>query len=436
MARQTSKSYRNLVLYSVYVRNYSNEGTFKSLQNDLDRIQNLGVDIIWLLPVHPIGKIARKGTMGSPYAICDYRQINPEYGTLEDFTLLVDAIHSRGMKCIIDVVYNHTSPDSLLVQNHPEWFYRREDSSFGNKIGEWPDVIDLDYSHNGLWEYQIDTLKQWAQIIDGFRCDVAPLIPLEFWLEARRQVELVKPDCIWIAESVEPVFTVENRARGLISLSDSELYQAFDICYDYDIFAYFKGYLNRKNSLAVYSEKINQQESIYPDNYVKLRFLENHDQERAKLLLPNESSLRNWTAFLYFQKGMTLIYAGQEAGDSNRPSLFDKDAVKWENGCDLSSMMARLYAIKKNPLFTNSRYEVKAIPGEVLYATHRSDGCLITGVFSMHGQRALIPAEVPDGVYINLIDGGKIPIRDGFIACSGNPIIFESVREDAMNNEN
>jgi len=430
MAKQTGKEYRNLVVYSVFVRNYSEEGTFKALKNDLDRIQKLGVDIIWLLPIHPIGKTARKGVLGSPYAIQNYRKINPEYGTPEDFKSLVNAIHARGIKCIIDVVYNHTSPDSWLAQHHPEWFYHKQDGSFGNKVGEWPDVIDLDYTKTELWNYQIETLKQWAETIDGFRCDVAPLIPLEFWLKARLEVESVRSGCFWLSESVEPIFIIENRAQGFVCLSDSEIYQAFDVCYDYDIFAYFRGYLEGRNSLAVYAEKVNQQEAIYPDNYVKLRYLENHDQARAKFIIPDEVSLRNWTAFIYFQKGMTLLYAGQEAGDDNLPSLFNKDIVKWNRGNDLSALLGKLYAIKKHPLFTDSRYEVHAMPHEVLYATHRADTRQMTGIFSVGGQSALISADVPDGVYTNLIDSGDVLVTGGHIDCKGNPIIFESVRED------
>ena len=142
MAKNTDKSYRNQIIYSVFVRNYSPEGTFEGVRRDLDRIQSLGTDIIWLLPIHPVGEKARKGSLGSPYAIQDYRAVNPEYGTLEDFQRLVDDIHAKGMKCIIDVVYNHTSPDSWLAQHHPEWFYRKPDGGFGNRVGDWTDIID------------------------------------------------------------------------------------------------------------------------------------------------------------------------------------------------------------------------------------------------------------------------------------------------------
>ena len=150
MAKETSKTLRNDVIYSIYVRNYSEEGTFDAVRKDLNRIQQLGVDIIWLMPIHPIGKMHRKGTLGSPYAIQDYRAINPEFGTMEDFINLCDAIHERGMKVIIDVVYNHTSPDSYLAKNHPEWFYHKEDGTLGNRVGNWWDVVDLDYSHQEL----------------------------------------------------------------------------------------------------------------------------------------------------------------------------------------------------------------------------------------------------------------------------------------------
>jgi glycosidase len=152
-------------MYSVYVRQFSPEGTFQKVREALPRIRDPGVDILWLLPIHPVGEKARNGALGSPYAIRDYRAVNPEFGTLEDFRDLVDAVHALGMRCIIDVVYNHTSPDSALSWEHPEWFYHKPDGAFGNRIGEWSDIIDLDYNQPGLWDYQIETLVQWARII-------------------------------------------------------------------------------------------------------------------------------------------------------------------------------------------------------------------------------------------------------------------------------
>ena len=189
MAQNTDKTLMYKLIYSVFVRNHTPEGTFRALERDLDRLSALGTDIVWLMPIHPIGEVGRKGTLGSPYAIRDYRGVNPEYGTVEDFRHLVDAIHVRGMKCIIDVVYNHTSPDSVLAQTHPEWFFRDEQGRPSRHVADWWDVVDLDYTHKELWRYQIDTLKMWAEIVDGFRCDVASSVTLDFWTAARQEVE-------------------------------------------------------------------------------------------------------------------------------------------------------------------------------------------------------------------------------------------------------
>ena len=146
MAVNTDPRLQNQIIYSIYVRNHTPEGTFRAVIGDLDRVRALGTDIIWLMPIHPIGVQGKKGTLGCPYANRDYRSVNPEYGTMEDFQELVRQIHARGMKCMIDVVYNHTSPDSVLYAEHPEYFYHNKEGKPGNKVGDWADVIDLDYT--------------------------------------------------------------------------------------------------------------------------------------------------------------------------------------------------------------------------------------------------------------------------------------------------
>jgi glycosidase len=424
MADDTKKELRNMVMYSVFVRQYSREGTFRKVMEDLDRIDGLGVDIIWMMPIHPVGEACRKGSLGSPYAVRDYRAVNPEFGTMEDFIALTDAVHRRGMKCVIDVVYNHTSPDSVLAKTHPEWFYHRPDDSFGNRIGDWTDIIDLDYSKSALWDYQIDTLKMWAEYVDGFRCDVAPLVPLDFWLRARRETAEIRPDCLWLAESVEPAFIEENRERGLPCLSDGEIFRAFDVSYDYDVYWDYAGYLAGRTRLSRWAESVNRQEGMYPDNYVKLRFLENHDRPRAASLIPDGRALRNWTAFTYFQKGMTLIYNGQERSAAARPSLFDRDAVDW-GGADLSGLMRRLYEIKKDPLFADSTYRVSDAGSGVLIAEHRRGGRRMVGVFSVEGEEAEVCAPLEDCNYVNLIDGGAVRVSGGRIS-AGEPIIVSA----------
>ena len=427
MAENTERTWRNQVLYSIFVRNHTPEGTFEGVRRDLPRIRGLGVDVIWLLPIHPIGEKARKGVLGSPYAIRDYRAVNPEYGTLDDFRRMVDEAHRLGMRCVIDVVYNHTSPDSVLAAEHPEWFYHKEDGSFGNRVGDWSDIIDLDYTDRGLWAYQIETLKYWASMVDGFRCDVAPLVPLGFWREARAAVESVRPGCLWLAETVDPDFISALRAEGFGCLSDCQTYEAFDICYDYDIYPVFRDYLDGAVPLARYAEAVNRQEVTYPANYSKLRFLENHDQARAAFLVPDGPSLLNWTAFSFFQKGTGFIYAGQEAGCAHLPNLFYKDPVDW-TGPDRSEQFRRLCALKKHPLMADSAYTVQALPGDVLYAVHRKGGRRLAGVFSVRGGKALVRVDVPDGWYENLFDGGRVEVKDARVSCRGVPVIIETAQ--------
>ena len=465
MADNTGKALRTKMIYSVFIRNYSKEGTFEALRQDLDRIRALGTDIIWLMPVHPVGEKHRKGTLGSPYAIRDYRAVNPEFGSMEDFVNLTNDIHEKGMKVIIDVVYNHTSPDSVLAKEHPEWFFHKKDGSFGNKTGDWWDVIDLDYNNRALWDYQIETLKIWARYVDGFRCDVAPMIPIEFWMQARQEIEEVRPGCIWLAESVEPEFIRDNRRRGITCASDSEIFRAFDISYEYDVYWDFNRYLTGEEPLASYAQALNRQEAMYPDNYDKLRFLENHDRLRARFLIPQEQALRNWLAFVFFQKGTTLIYAGQEAGAARTPSLFDKDPVDWDGTLgvntrplDLSQEIARLHEIVQDPVFANSSYHVSAMQENVLGAIHVQNsepsaevsgtGAAATGTAAAAGTAAfagIFPLGsrpcvirlarltegaagspvIPDGSYTNLIDGSRVEVSMGEMTVTEKPVIFK-----------
>ncbi len=428
MAENTDISLRNSVIYSVFVRNYSEEGTFKAVENDLDRIKNLGVDIIWLMPIHPIGKEKRKGSSGSPYAIMDYRSVNPDYGTMDDFKSLVKSIHERDMKCIIDVVYNHTSPDSVLSKNHPEWFYHKEDGTFGNKVGDWSDIIDLDYSNADLWDYQIDSLKMWAEIVDGFRCDVAPIIPINFWKKARDEVKKINENCIWLTESIEYDFINTMRRQGYSAYSDCEMYSVFDICYDYDIYNDLMEYFIGGGELKNYLNSLNRQESIYPDNYIKLHFLENHDRPRAHLMIKDRDALINWTAFLFFMKGSTLIFNGQEVGDKHYISLFDKDTVDWnldDDKTDLSEIMRIMYRIKKKEIFKDGYFKCKEKEDGIIEAVIENRNRKIVGVFGVKDYKGLIIVDIEDGKYLNEINNKEYDIINGKLDFDGCPVVME-----------
>lgn len=422
MAIQTDPALQKSVLYSVYVRAHTPEGTFRALTGDLDRIRALGTDIVWLMPVHPIGVLGKKGSLGCPYAIRDYRALNPAYGTLEDFRALADAVHARGMKLIIDVVYNHTSPDSALFQEYPEFFYRAADGRPGNKIGDWTDVIDLDYTVPALWDYQIETLCDWAEIVDGFRCDVASFVPLAFWERARAAVERVRPGCLWLAESVHAEFGNLARSLGFTAVRDTELFAAFDMEYEYDIRTGFERMLRGETPLSAWTQLLNLQEALYPEGYNKLRFLENHDLPRFAALVPDEGMRDSYTAMLYFLKGATLLYAGQEFSETHTPSLFEKETIS-RGGRDVSLYLARLAEIKRSlgaddAFFAEADDEKKIAVFERVNRNGRK-----LGVFPLGGRGGELALRLPDGAYVNRIDGRSVTVKDGRLRCDG-PIIL------------
>ena len=414
---------RNMTLYSIFIRNFG--GSFQAVQADLPRIKALGVDAIWLMPIHPIGNVKRKGSLGSPYAISDYRAVNPEFGTMDDFIALCIAAHALGMKVLIDVVYHHTSPDSVLVYTHPEWFYRKPDGSFGNHVGDWTDIIDLEFADHKLWDELINTLCFWAQWVDGFRCDVAPMVPLEFWKEARRRVRIVRKDCIWLAESVEREFVRYNRMQGLVSLSDAELYQAFDMCYDYDAYPDYIAYLEGRIPLARYLDALILQECIYSDDYVKLRFTENHDRPRTACLLPDRTMRENHLCWMFFQKGMPLLYCGQEWAAAHTPSLFDADPVDTSGEPMHEDLLRKLIALKKDPLFVDGVYTLEAKAHDVIVSTWTKGERRLLGVFSMKGNAADVDVPLNDGAYQNLLTDACVTVTGGKVHTDGAPILIK-----------
>ncbi len=430
MAQNTDPRLQNQVIYSIYVRAHTPEGTFRAVVPDLDRIKALGVDIIWFMPIHPIGVKGKKGSLGCPYANRDYRSVNPEYGTMEEFRTLCEEIRKRGMKVMIDVVYNHTSPDSVLWETHPEFFYKRPDGTPGNHVGEWSDVIDLDYKVPALWDYQIESLTQWARIVDGFRCDVASFVPVEFWKRARAAVEAVHPGFIWLAETVHRDFGAYCRSRGMYSARDPEVFEAFDLEYEYDIRLVFDSYLRGETKLSQWTDLLEFQEAVYPVNYNKMRFLENHDQPRIASFISHENDLVNFTAMLYFLKGTTLIYAGQEWEDDHQPSLFEKEPIDRETGHDLTPLMRTLSGIKHDVLAPDDAFFAGAADDRDIAVMKRINGSSVKiGIFSLKSKASKVEVDAPDGSYKNLIDGTSVTVSLGKVRCAGSPIIFSCPRK-------
>lgn len=411
-----SKELRKLVIYEIFPRNHTEEGTLKAIIPDLRRIKRLGVDYIWLMPIYPIGKEGRKGTLGSPYSIRDYRSINPELGTFEDFETFVKEAHRLGLKVMIDIVYNHTSNDSILLKEHPEWFYK-EDGKISRKVKDWSDVSDLDYSNKELWSYQIETLKFWAKYVDGFRCDVAPLVPIEFWKKAKEEVNKVNPNLLWLAETVHPSFVRWLRERGFIAHSDVEMHQVFDITYDYDGRERLKSYLKGESSLSSYIDYLYMQDTLYPENYVKLRFLENHDLPRAAKIFSNEFRLKNWTAFMFMLKGAMLIYAGQEYKLTKQPNLFEKDPIPWEEGDKrFLEFIKKLVKIKK--LISCDKQRVYLVKEGVAIIECEE----AVGIFNLEGKVGEIELDIKGK---DLLSGRTIKSKKGKLELEFEPLIIK-----------
>jgi len=332
VAHDTPQTLRASSIYQIFVRNYSESGTFEAALPALDAASRLGFDIIYLTPIHPSGHVSMKGMLGSPYAISDYRAVDPALGGESGFRRFLDAAHARGLKLIIDVVYNHTSPDSVLVRDHPEWFWKGPAGVPAPRVPDWSDVVDLDYSHRDLWDYQIETLELWARLgVDGFRCDVASLVPVTFWAEARRRLAAIHP-CLWLAESVHKEFVALMRSRGFYAACDAELHQAFDISYDYDARTELEAAWAGTGPLAAYLHHLSLQNCMLPATAIKARFLENHDQTRAAHHFGTGARLRAWTLFAMLLDGAFLAYMGQERAIAHRPGLFDHDPVNWAQG--------------------------------------------------------------------------------------------------------
>ena len=427
MAKQTDLNLRSYTFYQVFPRQHSKSNNFLGVIQDLERIKSLGTDVLYFLPIHPIGKKARKGLEGSPYSIIDYMEVHKDLGTIDEFKELVKKAHDLNMKVMIDIVFNHTSRDSKLVKEKPEWFYKNEKGEFANRIGDWSDITDLDFSKRPVWDYLIDVLKYWGSIVDGFRCDVAPLLPIDFWKEARIEVEKINSNLIWLTESVHPGFIKYLRDMGYDCSSDSEMYQAFDICYDYDIFDYMNDYLKDGKKLSRWLEEVARQDVTYPKNYVKLRSFENHDQPRLRSKVRDHEHFMQMIALMFFLKGAAFIYAGQEHAVNHAPSLFELDLIPWNKENSIEPYIKRLSALKKQPIFISGNYNMHhSVDVAVLSYTYQNQ--FLVGIFNLELAKSV---EVPliDGIYTNFINEEDIEVKNGKIELNSTPIIIDTLKE-------
>ncbi len=319
---------RERIIYQIFVRNHSEEGNFLSVENDLERIKSLGVDIVYLMPIFTIGEINRKGTYGSPYAIKDYFEISKDLGTTEEFVSLINKCHKLGMKLILDMVFNHTSPDNVLINTHKEFYYLR-DGKPSNRVGEWSDIIDLNVERDDTQEYLLSVLKHYVNLgVDGFRFDVASLIPLSFFKRARKELG---NNILFFAESVDGSFKEYLRSINSYCEDDENLVPTFDLLYNYNYFFKVIDFLKdgKKDSLRKVFEIINKENKEHPDIF-RSNCLENHDNDRVARYCQTPLLLKNITAMFMLMRGYAFIYAGEEYAIKHKPELFEKDPVPWE----------------------------------------------------------------------------------------------------------
>jgi glycosidase len=330
---------RNAVIYEVNIRQYTPEGTLAALQSHLPRLQQLGVDILWLMPVQPIGVKNRKGKLGSYYAISDYTAINPEYGKVEDFRAFVAAAHQRGMKVVLDWVANHTAFDHEWVAAHPDYYERRADGSLMNardnqgKETDWTDVAELDFRNAALRQAMIGEMKWWLDGtgIDGFRCDVAGGVPTDFWVEARTALQKVHPALFLLAEAEDP-----------------QIHAAFDMTYGWDLHHLLNAIAQGKQGTSALDAYFARDDSLYGPGAYRMYFTSNHDENSWNGSEFERMGANHKPAFVLSataQRSMPLLYTGQEVSMQKRLRFFEKDTVDWR-GPSLADFYRAVFDLK------------------------------------------------------------------------------------------
>lgn len=356
---------KNAVIYEVNIRQFTPEGTFEAFAGHLPRLKSLGIEILWMMPVNPIGQINRKGELGSYYSVKDYKRINPEFGDMDDFKSLVRQIHDMGMYVIIDWVPNHTSWDNILTLEHPDFYKTDAEGNFISPF-DWTDVIQLDYDNIQLRAYMIDAMKFWLSEtdIDGFRCDVAHMVPIDFWEEVRPALEEVKP-VFMIAESDQPEL---NR-------------KVFDMTYGWPFHHLMNEIAAGNKTANAISYHFHKVDSLYPAGSIIMQFTSNHDENswNGTVWERLDGGAGTFAVLAATVPGMLLVYSGQEAGLDKRLKFFEKDTIQWKEH-EMNDIYRELIALKKNnEALWNGKYggilsRITSTDNKLVYAFLREKG--------------------------------------------------------------
>ncbi len=337
-------SIKNAIIYEVNVRQYTPEGTFAAFQSHLPRLKQLGVKILWLMPIQPIGEKNRKGTLGSPYSVQNYIEINPDFGTKDDFKKLVEEAHKQGMIVILDWVANHTAWDNPWITEHPEWYTHDSAGNIVPPVPDWADVADLNYDNQDMRNEMVNSMKFWLQNfdIDGFRCDMAMMVPTDFWDSARVELDKVKP-----------VFM-------LAEAEQADLMQtAFDMNYSWKLLHLTEDIAKgQKRGVDLIDYFLDSPKEFPVDKAIRMTFTSNHDENSWNGTVYDRypDSYKTFAVFMNVIPGMPLIYSGQEACLNHSLRFFEKDTIDWKD-CEMTDLYKKLALLKQqNSALFNSTF--------------------------------------------------------------------------------
>lgn len=398
---------KNATIYEVNVRQFTPEGTFKAFQAHLPRLQKMGVDILWLMPINPIGEKNRKGSLGSYYAVKDYKAVNPEFGNMEDFETLVKEAQKLGMHVIIDWVANHTSPDNVWVdQCHQNWYTLDSAGHLQPTIGtDWWDVADLNYNNPEMRAEMIESMKFWLKEanIDGFRCDVADWVPLDFWNKARTELDKIKP-VFMLAEAENPQHHIA----------------AFDMSYGWEFHHVMNKIAKGEKNVSAIHEYFKSQVK-FPKEAYRMQFTSNHDENSwngTEMERMGDSRFA-FAVLAATVNGMPLVYNGQEASLSKRLKFFDKDTISWKK-LDLEGFYTKLLNLNKtNQALWNGTYggELKIISDEkdptIFAFVREKNGQKVLCVFNLSKTKQTFAynSDFTAGKYTDLFTGKKVALK-------------------------
>ena len=382
------------VIYEVFPRDFSPSGDLNGVTAGLPRLHELGVDVVWLMPIHPIGQVRRKGTLGSPYSVRDYYAINPDYGTKDDLKRLVTEAHRLGMKVIIDIVANHTAWDSVMMKT-PEFYKHNAQGQIIPPVPDWDDVAGLNYANPQLRTYMIDMLRYWVRDfdLDGFRCDAAGMVPVEFWEQARAALDKQKPDMLWLAEWHDPPLMAK----------------AFDLDYAWPLHSTLANLFAKGEPARALRTVWEEERRQYAKGALHMRISDDHDEERAIVRFGKGGALAA-SAFVFTIDGVPLLYEGMEAGDtaeSGSPALFEKLPVFWkiaERRPEFPRFYASLIALRHaHPALQQ---------GETVWLRNSDEARVVTYLRKGGGEEFLVAVNFSNTPFMGLVEAAAEGFRD------------------------